>query len=315
MRSLIFDSDDLGVTEEFLNRVYTKMSIGNDSENGVSTRIRRNTLGQVNMDLLNLGFSMRYDADPLEKVCLCAVETGAIEENYRDAGVDVFLPGDVGLLTPPDLPYSGMVRSARYRAVLFDPELLERVGGPSREHTKIQFTGHRPVNAAAAKRLARALAHLDQLAADPEVTPDSLVATTASDYLAAIVLDTMPTTARTEPTAVDRCDAHGETARRAIAYIETHIHQDISIADIAAACFVTTRSVQLAFRRHLNTTPTAYMKRLRLYAAHEELRAASPADGHTVTSIAQRWGFAHPGRFAIAYRRAYGQAPSTTLNG
>jgi AraC-like DNA-binding protein len=33
----------------------------------------------------------------------------------------------------------------------------------------------------------------------------------------------------------------------------------------------------------------------------------------TVTEVAQRWGFAHTGRFAVLYRQAYGQSPHTTL--
>nr|WP_257019637.1 helix-turn-helix domain-containing protein [Streptomyces sp. TLI_235] len=33
----------------------------------------------------------------------------------------------------------------------------------------------------------------------------------------------------------------------------------------------------------------------------------------TVTGVAARWGFAHPGRFAEACRKAYGVAPSVTL--
>jgi hypothetical protein len=32
------------------------------------------------------------------------------------------------------------------------------------------------------------------------------------------------------------------------------------VADIAAAARVTTRAVQLAFRRHLDTTPTDYLR-------------------------------------------------------
>ncbi|MBS2080162.1 helix-turn-helix domain-containing protein, partial [Mycobacterium tuberculosis] len=43
-----------------------------------------------------------------------------------------------------------------------------------------------------------------------------------------------------------------------------------------------------------------------------ELIAAS-AGTSAVTEIAQRWGFAHTGRFAVRYRQPYGQSPHTTL--
>ncbi len=47
----------------------------------------------------------------------------------------------------------------------------------------------------------------------------------------------------------------------------------------------------------------------------DELDAAHVGDGATVTDVAIGWGFLHPGRFAQAYRKAYGQPPHTTLTG
>lgn len=79
--------------------------------------------------------------------------------------------------------------------------------------------------------------------------------------------------------------------RRAVAFIEENAHLDITVADIAAAVCVTTRAVQLAFQRHLDTTPTAYLRRARLARAHADLTRASPGDGLTVTAVAYRWGF------------------------
>ena len=47
-------------------------------------------------------------------------------------------------------------------------------------------------------------------------------------------------------------------------------------------------------------------------AAHADLRTADPATT-TVTAVAGRWGFLHAGRFAAAYKTAYGHPPSETL--
>ncbi|WP_156748004.1 helix-turn-helix transcriptional regulator, partial [Mycobacterium sp. E3198] len=87
---------------------------------------------------------------------------------------------------------------------------------------------------------------------------------------------------------------------------------DIGIGDIAGATYVTPRAIQLMFRRQLDTTPTEYVRRVRLHRAHDELIAAEPSSS-TVTEIAQRWGFAHTGRFAVLYRQTYGQSPHATL--
>jgi transcriptional regulator GlxA family with amidase domain len=113
-------------------------------------------------------------------------------------------------------------------------------------------------------------------------------------------------------TAGMRRDATPASVRRAVAFIEASPHLDLSVADIARAAHVTPRSLQLAFRRHLDTTPTAYLRRVRLTHAHAELRNAIPGDGVTVTGVAARWGFT-PSRFTERYRAAYGVLPSHTL--
>ncbi len=67
-------------------------------------------------------------------------------------------------------------------------------------------------------------------------------------------------------------------------------------------------------QRHLGTSPMGYLRRVRLDHAHQDLTRSSPGDGLTVTAVAYRWGFRSSSRFAAAYRRAYGVAPSYTLN-
>ncbi|WP_459546775.1 helix-turn-helix domain-containing protein [Nocardia sp. X0981] len=314
MRNLAFESEDLGATEEFLNSAYTQMQIANPGSHRVRTRIRRNMLGPVSLDRLDLGFDMVYDAEPLNRVCLTTVYSGAIEANHQDSGPDTFAAGDIGLLTPHDLPYSGVVRSSRFDITMFDPALLTRLAGTTGREAPVRLSGHRPLSPAAGRQLAAVISHLQRVATDPAVPDNPLLAATSADYLAATVLATMPTTAVTEPEAVDRRDAHPETVRRAIAYLEAHLHEDVTVSQVAAAAFVTPRALQLAFRRHLDTTPLRYLQRLRLAGAHEDLRAATPGDGQTVSSIAYRWGFAHPGRFAIVYRRHYGRSPADVLH-
>ncbi|MGK8523308.1 helix-turn-helix transcriptional regulator [Nocardia asteroides] len=315
MESFAFQSDSLSDTEEFLNLNYTRMRIGNSTGIPVRTSITREVLGPVSLDEFELSFDMSYNAQPLGKICLCQVTSGMIEENFLDSGTDFFLPGEIGLLTPPDLPYSGVIHHARYRITMFDPALLTRVAAsaPGDESDPVRLTGHRPVSPDAARHLSSVLEHMRGLAADHPAGEQPLIASSAAQYLAASVLHALPSTAHTEPTGSDRNDAHPDTVRRALAYLESHVRDDIAIADIAAAAYVTPRALQLAFRRHLDTTPMAYLRRLRLRGAHEQLRDRSPDDGHTVTSIASNWGFAHPGRFATAYRQTYGRTPHTTL--
>lgn len=100
--------------------------------------------------------------------------------------------------------------------------------------------------------------------------------------------------------------------RRALDFIRDNAQYDITIRDIASAADVTPRAIQYAFREHMDTTPLEYLRRIRLERAHRELKSADPAYD-TVTSIAGRCGFSHPGRFSSAYKQVFGTEPSRTL--
>jgi AraC-like DNA-binding protein len=101
--------------------------------------------------------------------------------------------------------------------------------------------------------------------------------------------------------------------RRALLFIDEHAGDPITLNEIAGAARLSARGVQAAFRRNLDTTPLAYLRSVRMERAHRDLQSAQPADGVSVAAIAARWGFAHLGRFAIEYRRRFGNYPSQTL--
>ncbi|MGH3701766.1 MAG: helix-turn-helix domain-containing protein [Pseudonocardiaceae bacterium] len=85
-------------------------------------------------------------------------------------------------------------------------------------------------------------------------------------------------------------------------HVRCHAGEDIGITEIAQAARVGPRGLQHAFRRHRDTTP------------HRELLASDPTQGDTVSAIAARWGFPHPGRFSKTYRDTYGHSPHHTLH-
>jgi AraC-like DNA-binding protein len=93
----------------------------------------------------------------------------------------------------------------------------------------------------------------------------------------------------------------------AVDHIEATPEGTLSVGDLARVAGVGERALQLAFRRHLGTTPAAYLRQVRLERAHADLLAARPEDGTTVTDIGLLHGFAHGGRFAAAYRQRFGE--------
>jgi AraC-like DNA-binding protein len=314
---LVFESQELERTEEFLSTHYAPMRIGSTTRRSPA-RITRTAAGSLSVDQLDLKFAMSYDVAPLGKICLCDITSGAVEDHVVDGrpGQETFGAGEVFSFAPPDRPYRGRINRARYSITMFDPGLLDQLASPARDREPVRLLGHRPVSTAAGERLRRAIDQLDQdVLADATTLDNPLLVSTASRYLAACVLAAFPNTALTDPTTTDRRDAHPATVRRAVAFIEAHADTDISPADIAAAAHVTVRALQHAFRRHLDTTPTAYLRRVRLAGARGDLLAADPTGGATVTAIATRWGFLHQGRFGATYRLAYGETPGQTLRG
>ncbi|WP_144875113.1 AraC family transcriptional regulator [Microbacterium sp. 1.5R] len=101
-------------------------------------------------------------------------------------------------------------------------------------------------------------------------------------------------------------------ARRARAFIDDNLQRAITIHDIAKAARLSVRGLQYAFQQAYGESPMAFLRSARLSAAHQELLGADPART-TVAEIAHRWGFAHLGRFAAAYKDAYGETPRATI--
>lgn len=99
--------------------------------------------------------------------------------------------------------------------------------------------------------------------------------------------------------------------QQAIDYMHANLHLTLTMIDIADAIGVSDRSLQLGFRKFRNTTPAAYLRRIRLEAVHAELSLAQ--NELPVHEVAGKWGFAHMGRFAARYRAMYGVYPSETV--
>lgn len=99
--------------------------------------------------------------------------------------------------------------------------------------------------------------------------------------------------------------------RRVERYIEEHAHEPIDMAQLVTIGGVSARTLFEGFQRFRDTSPMAYLKRVRTQRVHDELLASRGAG--TVADIAARWGFHELGRFAGDYRKLYDEMPSETL--
>ncbi|WP_181138727.1 AraC family transcriptional regulator [Streptomyces sp. Ru73] len=101
--------------------------------------------------------------------------------------------------------------------------------------------------------------------------------------------------------------------KRAVDAMQADPAHPFTVRELARLAGVGPRSLQAGFKQHLETTPMAYLRRLRLERAHADLVRFGPAV--SVTEVAGRWGFTHLGRFAAAYQSRYGRLPSQAHRG
>jgi AraC family ethanolamine operon transcriptional activator len=118
------------------------------------------------------------------------------------------------------------------------------------------------------------------------------------------------TTAVLDPNAGRAVSRRRLLALRAEAWLRQNMAEPPTIAALCAAVGTRERTLHEAFREHLNTSPMAHLKTLRLRAARRDLLAGF---GKRVTDVALDWGFCHFGWFSQDYRRLFGETPNHTL--
>ncbi|UZF44848.1 AraC family transcriptional regulator [Rhodococcus rhodochrous] len=150
---------------------------------------------------------------------------------------------------------------------------------------------------------------VEQLKADESLWRNPLVAEQLSGALTtSFILAVMP----------EDADPTGGARPRIIKRVLDRLHEDPAsawtTAEMAEVAGVSVRRLQEGFREYLGVCPRDYLLDLRLERIHEEL-AVGDATELSVTDVALKWGITHTGRFAAAYKRKYGVAPSVTLRG
>jgi AraC-like DNA-binding protein len=205
------------------------------------------------------------------------------------------------------------VNDARFDVVTIGADVLRKVAAdrltPVPQH--IRFLSWRPRSRAAVRAWHRALDYVTATFASSDTAQQPLIAAAVPSLLATALLECYPSNVTAQQDLLSD-PAVPETLKDAVKFIHRHAAGDVGIVDVAAAVHLTPRAVQYLFRQRLDTTPTEYLRRVRLHRAHHDLLNCDRS-GTTVTEVAQRWGFAHTGRFAVLYRQAYGESPHTTL--
>ena len=106
------------------------------------------------------------------------------------------------------------------------------------------------------------------------------------------------------------CRIAPRDVKRAVDYIHAHLADPITLRDLVETTGIPGRTLLKHFRDAQGVSPMRYVRTQRLQRVRDELLGGR---ARNVASVALRWGFTHPGRFSIEYRKRFGETPSTTL--
>ncbi|HET6826023.1 MAG TPA: helix-turn-helix domain-containing protein [Amnibacterium sp.] len=215
--------------------------------------------------------------------------------------------GDLGLLPMTDFTELGW-DSTTVDLFSFPASSLARLLGTERRALRLHAPTLVPQNASLAAYWRQLAANLTfRVLDDPALYQRDLLRGGLVDALIAATIETFALSDSVE----DEATRDEEAVRHAIAFMRERLGDPLSVARIALAAGLSVRGLQLLFQRELESTPVAYLRRLRLERARVVLNG--PDADVSVGTVAASVGYTNVGRFSAHYRDQYGEMPSRTL--
>lgn len=262
-------------------------------------------LGSATLVRYDLAAQVHSVAEPLDQLLVCRVDSPDARVWSRDHDLDAGAPW----LSDGVRVQARWLHTARVSALVFDrlaaQERARQITGD--DGLELRASGIAPRSSTAAAHWERMLDYLHD-SAPAGAGEDGILRAEFERHALMTTLATFHTTVSDTLQRSPQRSGAPLTVRRALAYIDENAHLPITIDDVARASFISTRGLQYAFRRALDTTPTDVLRRARLDGARRDLERG---DGRSVRTIARRWGFTHPSRFTAAYRAAFGVMPGS----
>ncbi len=322
---------DLVTAEEVLSRAYTRVQLSapgaGSAPRGSAGRpllsLQHQECGPLaSLDRIDLALDAASACEPLGAWVFTHVHAGRVTFDVRRGGRErstAYGPGRVHLGSAPDERYRARFERLRGDVVVITPDLLAQVddGGTS---GAVRFTSDGPLSADLQARWVATCSAVAGVLTGHEAAGTGTATAQAAQLLAMTALAVFPNSTWDDAGSLvdrrDSRDARAVTHRRAVAFIEEHADGHTSPVQVAQACGVSVRTLQLAFRRHGGTTPGAHLRGIRLARAHRDLEEAPAAGGDLearrglLEAVAQRWGFGSVRAFATAHQQTYGRAPA-----
>lgn len=261
-------------------------------------------LGATSLVNYRLAAQVSSTAAPEDQILACRVDAPDARLHTADRALDPTRPW----ISDGEAVHAEWGEDATVRAFVFDRDAAEQAArqmvGDDRLRLEVLDTS--PRDAGAAARWEESFHYLERTLPTLE-EGDELLRRAFERHALIITLGSFSTTLQESLRRAAQIAPAPAAVRRALAYIDENAHRSITVDDIAAAVHMSTRGLQYAFRRALDSTPAEQLRRARLEGARHDLHSGR---GETIAEVARRWGFSHPSRFAAAYRACYGRAPA-----
>ncbi len=310
-----FSSVDVDEARSVLNRFYYPVAVGSpDKGSDCQLGIGVIQLGPLTVGHLSFTAAMTLRVAELDAYHVTMPTLGQL--HTRHAGHEVLAGPATGVIFGPGSPvYTAREAHSSEMAVKVERKTLEEelaglLGRPIEGHLGFPPEADLSTGPGGSwRRMIRLLC--DELDYDSSLFFEPLMAEQVRSTVLTGMLLSLPHRYHEELTAP--ADAGPPRAiRRVVDAIQSEPERPFTVTDLARTANMSVRSLQEGFRRHVGSAPMAYLQQVRLGRAHEALRHSDPAR-ITVAAVAHRWGFAHLGRFASAYRARFGESPSETL--
>ncbi|AIO68827.1 helix-turn-helix domain protein [Burkholderia oklahomensis] len=300
----LFESRDLDETRERISRVMQPHALLPDGTRHGPSHMDFVRLGGLGIGTIAFGDAMQVRVDAVDGYhLLMFCLTGCAQVRTMGRAFDV--DSRTGVLCPPGEPFAAhLSRDCEQFVLRIDAATLAAHIGDAAASLDPEIGVDDSALSAWMQQL-KLVARSPELLASASANPR--VAARLERLLLELLIDGHPPAAA----PVRRADPAPGFVRRAQEFIDTQFAQPLQLAEIAQAAGVPERTLRDGFLQFRGMSPMQYLRKMRLDHARELLRAAAP--DRRIAEIALDCGFAHLGRFAIAYRERFGELPSSTL--
>jgi AraC-like DNA-binding protein len=230
---------------------------------------------------------------------------------------EVAVPAGAPVLLPAHQAVSVLWADTDAGCVCLNADDVERVAVETTglDSLALRFTGLRPMRPGLDRRWNDTVRAVTRAVQRNRAMAGPVLTGHLAQQLAEAALRTFPSTWLATRRRLPPDHATPAVVRRAVDFIDANAERELTVTEIAAAAGIGPRGLQAAFLRHQDSTPAAYLQRVRLDRAHRELVDSDPAHRETLPAVAARWGFPRPSAFVTAHQQAYGRPPARTPAG